>query len=197
MNGDHKAKLYRPELQASLDGCSATSLIEDYFQRVAWLDPLTQQQYVDIKTCLVDDILTKVDRMSMAASIEARVPLLDHRIVEFALSLPPHMKLHRGRTKLILRQAMQGRLPEMVLKKPKEGFNIPLRQWLCGALRPLMEDLLSTDCVHRRGYFEPQTVNRWMSEHLDGRANHSHRLWTLMVFELWHSQVLDVGRDWL
>jgi len=195
MNEDHKVKLYRPGLQASLNGCSATSPIEDYFQQVAWLDPLTQQQYVDIKTYLVDDILTKVDRMSMAASIEARVPLLDHRIVEFALSLPPRMKLHRGQTKLILRQAMQGRLPEMVLNKPKEGFSIPLKHWLRGPLRSLMEDLLSNDCVHRRGYFDPGTVNRWMAEHLDGRANHSHRLWALMVFELWHRQVLDRGRD--
>jgi asparagine synthase (glutamine-hydrolysing) len=155
---------------------------------------LAQQQYVDIKTYLVDDILTKVDRMSMAASLEARVPLLDHRIVEFALSLPPHMKLRRGRTKVILRDAMRGRLPEMVLNKPKEGFSIPLKHWLRGALQPLMMDLLAADCVQRRGYFEPQTVSRWVSEHLQGRANHSHRLWTLMVFELWHRQVLDVGR---
>ena len=194
MADDQKTRLYRPELRASLNGCEATSLLEGYFQQVAQLDPLAQQQYVDIKTYLVDDILTKVDRMSMAASLEARVPLLDHRIVEFALSLPPHMKLRRGRTKVILRDAMRGRLPEMVLNKPKEGFSIPLKHWLRGALQPLMMDLLAADCVQQRGYFEPQTVSRWVSEHLQGRANHSHRLWTLMVFELWHRQVLDVGR---
>jgi asparagine synthase (glutamine-hydrolysing) len=189
MNEGHKTKLYTPDLQASLNGCSSTSLIEEYFQQVVSLDPLTQQQYVDIKTYLVDDILTKVDRMSMAASVEARVPLLDHRIVEFALSLPLRMKLHRGRTKIILRQAMQGHLPEPVLNKPKEGFSIPLKHWLRSQLRPLMEDLLSADCIHRRGYFDSQTVSRWTLEHLDGRANHSHRLWALMVFELWHRQV--------
>jgi asparagine synthase (glutamine-hydrolysing) len=161
---------------------------------VAQLDSLAQQQYVDIKTYLADDILTKVDRMTMAASIEARVPLLDHRIVEFALSLPPEMKLRRARTKLILRQAMRGRLPEMVLNKPKEGFSIPLKHWLRGPLQPLMMDLLSADCVQRRGYFEPQTVSHWVSEHLRGRANHSHRLWALMVLELWHRHMLDRGR---
>lgn len=193
MTDDAKNELYCPELQDSLNGCAATSLFEDTFKRVARWDPLAQQQYVDIKTYLADDILTKVDRMSMAASIEARVPLLDHRIVEFALSLPPQMKLQRGRTKAILREAMRGRLPEAVLDKPKEGFSIPLKQWLRGTLRPMMTDLLSADCVQRRGYFEPQTVLRWMQEHQDGRFNHSHRLWALMVFELWHHQVLDRG----
>jgi asparagine synthase (glutamine-hydrolysing) len=194
MNDEDKAKLYRPALKASLNGCAATSLLESNFHRVAQLDSLAQQQYVDIKTYLADDILTKVDRMTMAASIEARVPLLDHRIVEFALSLPPEMKLRRARTKLILRRAMRGRLPEMVLNKPKEGFSIPLKHWLRGPLQPLMMDLLSADCVQRRGYFEPQTVSHWVSEHLRGRANHSHRLWALMVLELWHRHMLDRGR---
>jgi asparagine synthase (glutamine-hydrolysing) len=186
-----KAQLYHPDLRASLNGYTATSLLESHFARAAQWDPLAQQQYVDIKTYLADDILTKVDRMSMAASIEARVPLLDHRIVEFALSLPPHYKLRRGRTKLILRRAMRGRLPEEVLNRPKEGFSIPLKHWLRGPMRPLMTDLLSADCVRRRGYFEPQTVEHWVSEHLQGRANHSHRLWGLMVFELWHRHMLD------
>lgn len=191
---DDKTRLYRPELRASLNGCAAASFLEGFFEQAAALDALAQQQYVDVKTYLVDDILTKVDRMSMAASVEARVPLLDHRIVEFALSLPPHSKLRRGRTKVILQQAMRGRLPKEVLNRPKQGFSIPLKHWLRGELRPMMTDLLSADCVRRRGYFEPQTVDGWVSEHLEGRANHSHRLWALMVFELWHRHVLDPGR---
>jgi asparagine synthase (glutamine-hydrolysing) len=191
MHDDDKAQLYQPDLRASLNGCTATSPLESHFERAAQWDPLAQQQYVDIKTYLVDDILTKVDRMSMAASIEARVPLLDHRIVEFALSLPPHSKLRHGRTKLILQRAMRGRLPEGVLNRPKQGFSIPLKHWLRGSLQPMMTDLLSATCVQRRGYFEPQTVNGWISEHLRGRANHSHRLWALMVFELWHREMLD------
>lgn len=191
---DDKTRLYRRELRASLNGCAAASFLEGFFEQAAALDALAQQQYVDVKTYLVDDILTKVDRMSMAASVEARVPLLDHRIVEFALSLPPHSKLRRGRTKVILQQAMRGRLPKEVLNRPKQGFSIPLKHWLRGELRPMMTDLLSADCVRRRGYFEPQTVDGWVSEHLEGRANHSHRLWALMVFELWHRHVLDPGR---
>jgi asparagine synthase (glutamine-hydrolysing) len=186
-----KSKLYRPELCAELRGDNAQSLIASYFDRAPAADPLQQQQYVDLKTYLADDILTKVDRMSMAASVEARVPLLDHRLVEFALSLPPHLKLRAGRTKVILRQAMTGRLPKAVLSKPKQGFSIPLKHWLCGPLRPLMTDLLSTDSVRQRGYFECETVSRWVTEHLARRVNHSHRIWALMVFELWHRQVLD------
>jgi asparagine synthase (glutamine-hydrolysing) len=127
----------------------------------------------------------------MAASLETRVPLLDHRLVEFALNLPPRMKLRQGKTKVILRKAMRGRLPEAVLSKPKQGFSIPLKHWLRGPLRPLMTDLLSADSIRSRGYFGCQTVSRWVMEHLEQRVNHSHRLWALMVFELWHRQVVD------
>jgi asparagine synthase (glutamine-hydrolysing) len=129
--------------------------------------------------------------MSMATSLEARVPLLDHRIVEFALRLPPQFKMHRGQTKVILRQAARARLPSVVFSKPKQGFSIPMKHWLRGPLRSLMGDLLSGDSIRRRGYFAPQTVERWMGEHLEARVNHSHRLWALMVFELWHQHVLD------
>lgn len=186
-----RAELYRPELRAALDGASTASAIESVFRSAAGRDPLAQQQYVDIKTYLVDDILTKVDRMSMANSLEARVPLLDRRIVEFALSLPPHFKLDGGHTKVILRRLMADRLPAIVLNKPKQGFSIPLKHWLCGPLRPLMTDLLSASTVARRGYFEPTCVERWMSEHLAGRVNHSHRLWALMVLELWQQRTLE------
>ena len=186
-----KAALYSADLQIALNGHTSADLIESYFQSVAQQPPLGQQQYVDIKTYMVDDILTKVDRMSMAASLEARVPLLDHRIVEFAMSLPPEMKLHRGETKRILRRAMADRLPEQVLNKPKQGFSIPLKHWLGGPLLPLMTDLLSTNTIKRRGLFEPKCVSGWVSEHLDGKANHSHRLWALMVFELWCQTTME------
>ncbi|HRQ37292.1 MAG TPA: asparagine synthase (glutamine-hydrolyzing) [Chloroflexota bacterium] len=187
-----KGRLYTPEMQAGVNGLTAVATIERTFQQAAHLDPLSQQQYVDIKTYLADNILTKVDRMSMAVSLEARVPLLDHRIVEFALSLPPHLKIHRGQTKVILRRAMHGRLPDAILNKPKEGFSIPLKHWLGGTLRPLLTDLLSETSIRNRGYFQPETVRQWIDEHLDGRANHSHRLWSLMLFELWLQKNVDV-----
>jgi asparagine synthase (glutamine-hydrolysing) len=191
LNPSEKSRLYSADLSSSLDGDSPEAVLRDYFLRVNKQDPLTQQQYVDIKTYLVDDILTKVDRMSMAVSLEARVPLLDYRIVEFAVNLPPEMKLYRGQTKRILRQAMAERLPGEVLSKPKQGFSIPLKHWLRGPLKPLMTDLLSDGSIRRRGYFNPGEVSRLVYEHLDQSANHSHRLWALMVLELWHRQVLD------
>lgn len=191
MTAKDKASLYKSELRTTLNGQGVDTLLANYFQRAVGLDPIAQQQYVDVKTYLVDDILTKVDRMSMAVSLETRVPLLDHRIVEFALNLPPQLKLHRGQTKVILRQAAAKRLPPQVLNKPKQGFSIPLKHWLRGPLKPMMLDLLSNDCVRRRGYFQSETIDRWVSEHLTARVNHSHRLWALMVFELWQRHFMD------
>jgi asparagine synthase (glutamine-hydrolysing) len=190
LNEANKDELYQPHLRQHANGNTAALLLH-HFAQASGRDALAQQQYVDIKTYLADNILTKVDRMSMAVSLEARVPMLDHRIVEFALNLPPHLKLHRGQTKIILREAMRDRLPQAILNKPKQGFSIPLKHWLRGSLRPLMTDLLAPSVVSQRGYFQPQTVSQWVDEHLQGQANHSHRLWALMVFELWQQRVLD------
>jgi asparagine synthase (glutamine-hydrolysing) len=185
LNSSEKKSLYRSDLRATLCDHLTTDLFHAYFEKANCFDPLSQQQYVDIKTYLADDILTKVDRMSMAVSIEARVPLLDYHIVEFALNLPAHMKLHGARTKSILRQAVKNLVPHAVLGKPKEGFSIPMKHWLCSSLKPMMLDLLSKNPLQKHGYFNHQVVAGWIQEHLDGRVNHSHRLWALMVFELW------------
>jgi asparagine synthase (glutamine-hydrolysing) len=176
MTQEDKLALYQPEVLASLDGQDSAAVLEDHFSRIARRDGLAQQQYVDIKTYLVDDILTKVDRMSMAVSLETRVPLLDYRIVEFAVNLPPQTKLYRGQTKRILKQAMEDRLPYDVLHKPKQGFSIPLKNWLRGPLKPLMMDLLSYERVNGRGYFNAECVSEWVTEHINGTMNHSHRL---------------------
>lgn len=189
MSVAERRDLYQHEWRFATADKPAEHLLEEWYQQTPALDSLGQQQYVDIKTYLVDNILTKVDRMSMAASLEARVPLLDHRVVEFALTLPSHLKLHQGMTKVILRRAMQGILPDAVLRKPKQGFSIPMKQWLRGPLREMMADLLSGECVRARGYFEYRTVSRWVDEHVQGRVNHSHRLWALMMFELWQRHV--------
>ena len=184
-----KSKLYHSDLQATIDEDLITALFTRYFMQGARFDSLAQQQYVDIKTYLADDILTKVDRMSMAVSLEARVPLLDYHIIEFAMNLPPHMKLNGSRTKIILRRAVKNLVPDLVLEKPKQGFSIPMKHWLRSSLKPLMLDLLSYDSLIKVGYFNPQVVSAWIQEHLDGRVNHSHRLWSLMVFMLWRQSV--------
>ena len=185
LNPAEKDMLYRSDLRATLNDDLTADYFGGYFEKANPFDHLAQQQYVDIKTYLADDILTKVDRMSMAASIEARVPLLDYHIVEFAVNLPSHMKLNGSRTKSILRNAVRHLVPDFVLEKPKQGFSIPMKHWLRTSLKPMMLDLLSKDTLNKHGYFDHQVVSKWIQEHLDERANHSHRLWSLMVFELW------------
>lgn len=191
INDADKDSLYQAGVRSAIATETPQDVMERYFLQARIADALAQQQYVDIKTYLADDILTKVDRMSMAVSLEARVPLLDHRVVEFAMRLPPHLRMDKGTTKVILRKLMANRLPEQVLNKPKEGFSIPIKQWLKTTLNPLMMDLLSQSSVQRRGYFHSGTVERWIKEHMENKANHSHRLWALMVFELWQREVLD------
>jgi asparagine synthase (glutamine-hydrolysing) len=186
MNQIEKGSLYRSDLRATLNDNLTAQYLNGYFEKAHRFDRLAQQQYVDIKTYLADDILTKVDRMSMAVSIEARVPFLDYRIVEFAMNLPPQMKLNGSRTKSILRDAVKDLVPALVLEKPKEGFSIPMKYWLATSLKPMMLDLLSKDSLQKHGYFDHQVVSKWIDEHLEGRSNHSHRLWALMVFQMWH-----------
>lgn len=191
LTGDARRSLYTNALHRDLGGESAVDLLHEMFHRARGASSLVQQQYVDVKSYLAENILTKVDRMSMAVSLEARVPLLDHRIVEFALRLPDDLKLHNGQTKYILRQAMRDRLPPSVLTSPKQGFSTPVKQWLNGSLRPLMSDLLSPERIRARGFFSADCVAHWIDEHARGRVNHSHRLWSLMVLELWQQQALD------
>jgi asparagine synthase (glutamine-hydrolysing) len=192
MTDAFRCNLYEPDFQNSINGSpSVQAFLEQKFDEARNLDFLAQSQYADIKTYLVDDILVKVDRMSMAASLEARVPLLDHRLIEFALNLPDPMRIRFRRTKVIFRKAMQGILPTEIIEKHKQGFSIPIKQWLRGPLKPMMTDLLSPHTVRNRGYFDPNTVSLWVNEHLKGTVNHSHRLWALMILELWHRKIYD------
>ncbi|MBD3374904.1 asparagine synthase (glutamine-hydrolyzing) [candidate division KSB1 bacterium] len=180
--------LYESHVRQQLDGYRPYEFIEKKFARVSSTDPLDQQQYVDLTTYLVDDILVKVDRMSMATSLEARVPFLDHRFVEFAASLPSSLRLQKGKTKYILKRAMQGILPEQILSRGKEGFSIPIKNWIKEELNPLMNDALSTDRLKETGLFAINSVHRMMNEHMAGQENHSHKLWALIVFQRWYRQ---------
>jgi len=181
-----KELLYSNSFASSLNGYNSHGFIEEQFLNVASNDPLDQQEYVDIKTYLVDNILVKVDRMSMAASLETRVPLLDHRFVEFAARLPSSMRIRGKQTKYILKKAMQDILPQSILDRGKEGFSIPIKNWMKYELKPLMTDALSEKNVREKGFFSPHYVQRLIKEHLTNRENHSHRLWALMVFHLWY-----------
>jgi asparagine synthase (glutamine-hydrolysing) len=187
---EHRGLLYSRDFLASLENSNAYSSFTGYLGSFKAADPLWQAQYADIKTYLVDDILTKVDRMSMAHSLEARVPFLDHRVVEFASGLPSGLKLKGMKTKYLLKQAMAGKLPREVLTRKKEGFSIPIKNWLKEELQPMMREVLAPDRLDREGIFNSAWVERLKSEHVQGSANHSHQLWALMVFEIWRDQYL-------
>ena len=152
--------------------------------RAAGFHGLEGQLYADVTGYLADDILVKLDRMSMAVSLEARVPFLDHEVVEYAMGIPGGWKLRGSATKWILKQAFRDVLPAEILRRGKEGFSMPMKNWLRGPLRPLLQDLLGAERLRRRGWFEPREVARLVDEHLRGRGNHAHRLWCLMALEL-------------
>jgi asparagine synthase (glutamine-hydrolysing) len=186
-----KKRLYSEDLRRSLGQSSGYERFLGHLEPCANADPLWQQQVADIGTYLPDDILVKVDRMSMANSLEARGPFLDYRVVEFAAGLPSHFKLKGFQTKYLLKRCMASRLPETILNRKKEGFSIPMKNWLKQELRPLMQDVLSPARMQRSGFFNGSYVQRLITEHLDGVANHSHQLWSLMMFEIWQDSYLD------
>ncbi|MBV9228424.1 MAG: asparagine synthase (glutamine-hydrolyzing) [Chloroflexi bacterium] len=152
---------------------------------------LDQQQYVDLKRYLPDDILFKVDRMSMAVSLETRGPLMDYTLVEFAASLPPSLRLHGLTTKYLLRQAMADILPQQLLRRPKLGFNIPYKNWLRNELSDLLRDALSPTRLRQQGLFHPQYVQTLIDEHTGGVRDHAHKLWQLLIFQLWAERYLS------
>jgi asparagine synthase (glutamine-hydrolysing) len=140
---------------------------------------------VDFKSYLVDNCLTKVDRMSMACSIEARVPLLDKEVVELAFRVPSSLKYTQSETKVLLKRVAARHVPRECVYRPKQGFSIPIKSWLKDEFRDLMDNYLGPARITSGGIFDPAEVARLKSEHLSNRANHSHILWSLLVFQQW------------
>jgi asparagine synthase (glutamine-hydrolysing) len=157
-------------------------------------DAVERMQSVDTRLYLAEDILTKVDRASMAVSLEVRAPFLDPRVAEFAASLPSNYKLRGGTTKYILKRAIDELLPPFVTRRSKKGFGVPVAEWLKEKLRPLARDLLSPERVRKAGVFNPDYVTRLQDEHERGVANHRKLLWTLLMFELWHESFIETPR---
>jgi asparagine synthase (glutamine-hydrolysing) len=188
LSDTNKKNLYTADLQRELDGV-VPLFLRDPFRNLlsesAHFDSLNRELYLDLRTYLVDDILVKVDRMSMAASLETRVPILDHKLVEFAYSIPGDLKLKGMTTKWIFKKAMERLLPHQNIYRPKEGFSIPIKHWLRKELKDLLFDYLNRDRIIDGGFFNFEPIERMIDAHLKQRENNSHQLWALLVFEIW------------
>jgi asparagine synthase (glutamine-hydrolysing) len=155
------------------------------FNQVATDDPLNRALAYDFATLLPDQVLPFVDRLSMAHSVEVRPPFLDHRLVEYAATIPGHMKIRSGREKHILKEAMRGLIPDEILSRRKEGFVLPVDQWLLSELRPIVEDRLSESNLASHGMLQPSAVRHILDLHFSGQANNGPRIWNIFMFQVW------------
>jgi asparagine synthase (glutamine-hydrolysing) len=189
-DGAAKAELYTPDFTSGfssdgsglLRGVASASDAEDFIDRIV---------HTDIETYLPDDLLVKMDIASMANSLEVRSPFLDDGLLEFAASLPRHMKLRGLTQKHILKQAYRDVLPRSVVTRKKMGFGVPIDHWFRFELRDLAHDVLLSRRARDRGYFRTQVVERYLAEHVSGRRHHHAKLWSLLMLELWHLTFVD------
>lgn len=187
---DMQQDLFSKDLRGQLEQVNPYAGMRHYFDAPSSASLLQRLLYADQKTYL-HELLMKQDQMSMAASIESRVPFLDHKLVEFSTALPDRLKLRGWTTKYVLRKAMKGLLPEPILKRSKMGFPVPLGRWFRGEFRPLLDEFVVGERTVARGLFQPDFLQRLVQEHAAGRADHTERLWTLVNFEMWQRHFLD------
>ena len=180
---DMRQRLYSTSFKRELQGYSALEVFRAHAKNAPTDHPLLLAQYLDLKTWLPGDILTKVDRASMAHSLEVRVPLLDHRLVEWASSLPPGLKLKGGTGKYIFKKALESDLPHDVLYRKKMGFSVPLSAWLRGPLAKRAREALLDGAVATCGYFEPTVLDELLRQHATGQHDHSATLWSLLMLD--------------
>ncbi|MDH3592051.1 MAG: asparagine synthase (glutamine-hydrolyzing) [Planctomycetota bacterium] len=185
-----KRALLAPSIQSQLGDYDPAQLFRDLYQRADAPDHLSRLQYIDIKTYLCDDILVKVDRASMAVSLEVRCPILDHEFMEYAARIPSGRKLKGGDGKHLLKQALLKKLPKNILYRPKMGFVIPIQHWLRNDIKDYARSVL-LDSEATKTYFSRAAIEKLWNQHQSGLSNYTAELWTLMMFNLWHRRFVE------
>ena len=166
------------------------SQFEESFSETEEWPVLSRLMRVDQKTYLPDAMLTKVDRASMAFSLEVRVPLLDHRVMEFTAGLPDSLQYRNGKGKYLIRKLLARYVPEALFDRPKMGFGVPIDGWFRGELKELLSDYLSPDRLKREGLFAPDEIEQKLRDHFANKAYHQYRLWALLMWEMWRERWL-------
>jgi len=184
-----------PDFARSTSGVTALAPFGDAFDRHRLLDPIDQGMAADVGVYLPDDLLVKVDIATMAVGLEARSPFLDHELMAYAARLPASIKLPGRTTKALLKRAVSGLVPDEILSRRKTGFAVPLDSWLRGPLRGMLNDVLLSGQTRTRAYLNTAAVERLIAEHMSGRISHGHRLWALLMLELWHTSALERARN--
>jgi asparagine synthase (glutamine-hydrolysing) len=182
-----RARLFTPAVEGRREE-NAEFHVQRYMAEAAGRDPVDRALHVDMKSYLVDNCLVKVDRMSMACSLEVRVPLLDMEVVELAFRMPSAFKLKDGQTKPLLKQVTARHVPRESVYRTKQGFSIPIKHWLNDAFRPLTQEMLAPERLRADGLFQADVVQQLLAEHAANRANHSHIIWAMLVFQDWRSR---------
>jgi asparagine synthase (glutamine-hydrolysing) len=192
MHTDLKNQLYSSDFRQSLGGYSAVEVFREHAGRAQTKDPLSLIQYLDMKTYLPGDILTKVDRASMAHSLEVRVPLLDHKLVEWIATLSPNLKLNGREGKYIFKKALEPSLPNDILYRPKMGFAVPLAHWFRGPLKQRVRDALLGSVIKETGIFDQNVLENIVNRHQSGANDFSATIWSLLMFEAYQRKSLGV-----
>ena len=186
-----KSELYSDELAGEMAGFDAYHDHREYFERCREASPINRMLYVDFKTFMPALNLDTTDRTSMAANLEVRVPYLNKELLDLAARLPSRLKIKGLKRKYILKKAVESILPKDVIYRKKAGFGAPIRSWLRGALRPMIDDLLSDETIKRRGLFKPSAVRSLIGDFDSGKEDLSLHLFQLLTLELWHREFLD------
>jgi asparagine synthase (glutamine-hydrolysing) len=193
LRGTMRDQLFSPAFKRELAGYDAQQVFEEHAERAGTDDALALIQYLDLKTYLVGDINTKVDRASMAHSLEVREPLMDHELVEWLATLPSSLKVRGNEGKWLLKKAMEPALPDEVLYRPKMGFAVPLASWFRGPLKARVRDAVLGERLASTGWFDRRYLEQLIDEHQSGARDHSAPLWTLLMFEAFLRNVVDGG----